>query len=59
MNERSFLNTYAEAMELRVEGNRIIAAALAKQIRAAWNAVGRWFQQATRGYVATHRLPPI
>jgi hypothetical protein len=59
MMNQGYWEDCAEAMELTVEGNRLIALELAGYGRSAGHAVMRWLEQALKGYVATHRLPPI
>lgn len=55
----SFWNDYAQAMELSVEGNKLIAQEIGRFFRNANVAVKAWFGDALRSYVATSRPPQI
>ncbi|MEI7714130.1 MAG: hypothetical protein WCI94_22030 [Rhodospirillales bacterium] len=45
MHERSYWDECAEAMELTIEGNRLIVGEIAQCIRAEWNAAARWIAE--------------
>jgi hypothetical protein len=57
MNETNFWTQSAEAMELTIEGNRLIAREVADLARNLWNRMGRGLVAMLS---AEHRhLPPI
>ena len=51
MRERSDWDDCAEAMELTIEGNRLIVSEIAACIRDEWRAAMRWIAE------CLHRLP--
>ncbi len=53
MQERSYWDECAEAMELTIEGNRLIVGEIARCIRDEWNAATRWIAE------HLHRGPDI
>ena len=57
MHEPDFWTQSAEAMEMTIEGNRLIAQEVAALARDLWQRAG---QALTRYFSAEHRhLPPI
>ena len=57
MYEPDFWTQSAEAMELTIEGNRLIARELADLAHDRWHRVGRWLIDLLH---AEHRhLPPV
>ena len=53
MRERSYWDDCAEAMELTIEGNRLIVGEIATCIRDEWHAVMRWIAE------RLHRAPHV
>jgi hypothetical protein len=57
MHEPDFWTNYADAMELSIEGNRLIAREIAEMARDLWHRMGRSLAAMMR---TEHRhLPPI
>jgi hypothetical protein len=57
MHKSDFSTQSAEAMELTIEGNRLIALEIAKLARDLWHRLGRWLVAVLS---AEHRhMPPI
>ncbi|MEA2739089.1 MAG: hypothetical protein QOH05_2396 [Acetobacteraceae bacterium] len=59
MQEPDFWSNYAEAMELSIEGNRLIAREIADLLRGAWNRTMRSLDGAIRGLGQHRHLPPV
>lgn len=59
MDERSHWDDCAAAMELTLEGNRLIVLELACYLRSAWQSVLGWLDETARVNATTHRLPPL
>jgi hypothetical protein len=59
MNEGNFWSDYAEAMELSVEGNRLIAQEIVELGRNVWHAAVRSFDGVLRNLGQHQHLPPI
>jgi hypothetical protein len=59
MRESDFWNNYAEAMELSVEGNRLIAREIAGLFRGLWQRAARALDGATHGIGQHRHLPPV
>lgn len=59
MDQPSHWDDCAEAMELTLEGNRLIALEVAGYLRSAWQAVIGWLDATARVNATTHRLPPL
>ncbi len=57
MHEPDFWTDCAEAMELSLEGQRLIAAELADAARAGWVRVTRWLDTLIRSATGVRRLP--
>jgi hypothetical protein len=57
MHEPDFWTQSAEAMELTIEGNRLIAQEIAALVRDLWHRVGRAL--ATQLSAQHRHLPPI
>ena len=53
MHERSYWDDCADAMELTIEGNRLIVGEIAGCVRDEWNAAMRWVAD------HFHRAPAI
>lgn len=59
MNESNFWADYAEAMELSIEGNRLIAREIAELARAVWHAAVRSFDGMLHNLGQHRHLPPV
>ena len=57
MREPDFWTDCAEAMELALEGQRLIAADLADAARSGWAGAMRWLETVTRNAIG-HRPSP-
>jgi hypothetical protein len=59
MHESNFWASYAEAMELSVEGNRLIAREIAELARGLWQRAVRSFDGLIHGAGQHRHLPPV
>jgi hypothetical protein len=59
MQQPDFWSNYAEAMELSIEGNRLIAREIADLLRNVWNRTMRSLDGAIRGLGQHRHLPPV
>ena len=59
MNKSNFWADYAEAMELSVEGNRLIAQEIVELGRGLWLGVVRSLDGVLRNLGKHEHLPPI
>jgi hypothetical protein len=59
MRESDFWNNYAEAMELSVEGNRLIAREIAGLFRGLWQRAARALDGVAHGAGQHRHLPPV
>jgi hypothetical protein len=59
MRESDFWNNYAEAMELSIEGNRLIAREIADLLRGLWQRAARALDGMTNGTGQHRHLPPV
>jgi hypothetical protein len=59
MNESNFWANYAEAMELSIEGNRLIAQEIADFARTVWTRAIRSLDEMLRSVGQHQHLPPI
>jgi hypothetical protein len=59
MHEPDFWSHSAEAMELSIEGNRLIAAELAEMLAGLWQRATRWFDGLVQGTGRRQQLPPM
>jgi hypothetical protein len=59
MHESDFWTNCAEAMELSIEGNRLIAREIADLLRGLWQRSLRSFDGVIRGLGQHRHLPPI
>ena len=59
MRDRSFWDDCADAMELTIEGNRLIVSEIADCLRDEWGAAMRWLAEAARGLRQPRHLPPV
>ena len=58
MRERSDWDDCAEAMELTIEGNRLIVGEIATCIRDEWHAAMRWSAEIVRRALPARHSPP-
>ncbi len=59
MQEPDFWTSCAEAMELSVEGNRLIANELADAVRKLWRRAMQSLDAAVRSQDSRPHLPPL
>jgi hypothetical protein len=59
MREPDFWTSYAEAMEMSIEGNRLIAREVGDLIRGLWQRSVRSLDGMIRGSGQHRHLPPI
>jgi hypothetical protein len=59
MHESNYWASYAEAMELSVEGNRLIAREIAELARGVWQRIVRSFDEAIHTLGQHRHLPPV
>jgi hypothetical protein len=59
MYEPDFWTSSAEAMELSIEGNRLIAREIADLLRGLWQRTLRSLDGAIRGIGQHGHLPPV
>jgi hypothetical protein len=59
MHEPDFWTDCAEAMELSIEGNRLIAREIADLLRGLWQRSVRSLDGAIRGLGQHRHLPPV
>jgi hypothetical protein len=59
MQEPDFWTSYAEAMELSIEGNRLIAKEIADALRTGWQRTVSALDGAMRGLGQHRHLPPV
>jgi hypothetical protein len=59
MYEHGFWADYAEAAELSVEGNRLIAQEIAAGVRSLWRRTLHWLDETLHGLGQRRHLPPI
>jgi hypothetical protein len=59
MRDRSFWDDCADAMELTIEGNRLIVNEIADCLRDQWRAAMRWTAEAARSLRQPRHLPPV
>jgi hypothetical protein len=59
MYEHGFWDGCAEAMELSIEGNRLIAQELTEGLRNLWRRATHWLDDSLRGLGQRRHLPPI
>jgi hypothetical protein len=59
MQKPDFWTSYAEAMELSIEGNRLIAQEIVDLARNVWNRVVRSFDGLAQSSAQHRHLPPV
>jgi len=59
MYEHGYWADCAEAMELSIEGNRLIAQELAAGLRTVWRRALVWLDECLRGIGQHRHLPPV
>ena len=59
MFEPNFWNRNAEAVELSIEGNRLIAQEIAHLVRGLWQRSVRLLNEAVQGLGRHEHLPPV
>jgi hypothetical protein len=59
MNETDFWTNYARAMELSIEGNRLIAHEIADLARSLWQRTIRTLDATVRSEGHRRHLPPV
>jgi hypothetical protein len=59
MNQPDFWTSYAEAMELSVEGNRLIAQEVTTLLGRLWNRILRTLDAAIHSVGQQGHLPPV
>lgn len=59
MHEPDFWTDSAEAMELTIEGNRLIAKEVGELLAHLWNRVSRAFTEVMHGLGQHQQLPPM
>jgi hypothetical protein len=59
MHEPDFWTNSAEAMELTIEGNRLLAREVADLLHDLWRRRVRWSDGSLRGHWAHRDLPPV
>jgi hypothetical protein len=59
MNEPNFWTSYAEAMELSIEGNRLIANEIGDLARGLWQRIVRGFDGMLQNLGQRGHLPPV
>ena len=57
MHERSFWDDCADAMELTIEGNRLIVTEIALALQDQWHAMLRWVSGAVHAMARIRHLP--
>jgi hypothetical protein len=59
MYEHGYWDDCAEAMELSIEGNRLIAQEIAAGVQVLWRRALRWLDDSLHGIGQRRHLPPI
>jgi hypothetical protein len=59
MNKSDFWTSYAEAMELSIEGNRLIANEIVDLARGLWQRIVRGFDGMLQNLGQRGHLPPV
>ena len=59
MYEHGYWEDCAEAMELSIEGNRLIAQEIAAGLRVLWRHTMRWLNESLAGLGQNRHSPPI
>ena len=59
MHEPDFWTSYAEAMEMSIEGNRLIAQEIADVTRNLWHRAVRSFDSLIHSSGQHQHLPPV
>jgi hypothetical protein len=59
MNESDFWTSYAESVEMSIEGNRLIANEVAAMARDLWNKAVRAFDSVIHSSAQHQHLPPV
>jgi hypothetical protein len=59
MYEHGYWADCAEAMELSIEGNRLIAQEIGAGARKLWRRVMQWLDDSLHGLGQRRHLPPI
>ena len=59
MHDHSFWDDCAEAMELTIEGNRLIVTEIADCLREQWHAAKNWVSETLHSVGQARHLPPV
>jgi hypothetical protein len=59
MHQPDFWTSYADAMEMSIEGNRLIAREIADFVRGFWQRTIRSLDGAIHGLGQHRHLPPV
>jgi len=59
MHERSFWDDCADAMELTIEGNRLIVTEIALALQEQWHAALRWLSDTAHSVLAFRHQPRV